>query len=32
VTAAGQLGVQLVDDRPEPAEQQQGQLEAMNLV
>jgi hypothetical protein len=29
VAAAGELGVQLVDDRPEPGEQQQRQLEAV---
>src|SRR6266568_37668 len=29
VTPPGQFGVQLVDDRPEPAEQQQRQLEAV---
>ena len=29
VAAAGQLGVQLVDDRPEPGEQQHRQLEAV---
>src|SRR5215472_8339782 len=32
MTAAGQLGVQLVDDRPEPAEQQQRQLEAIGVT
>jgi hypothetical protein len=32
MTATGQLGVQLVDDRPEPAEQQQRQLEAIGAI
>ena len=31
MTAPGQFGVQLVDDRPEPAEQQQRQLEAVGV-
>jgi hypothetical protein len=32
MAAAGQLRVQLVDDRPEPAEQQQGQLETIGVI
>src|SRR6266566_6133012 len=32
VTPPGQFGVQLVDDRPEPAEQQQRQLEAVGVI
>jgi hypothetical protein len=32
VPAAGQLGVQFVDDRPEPAEQQQRQFEPVRGV
>jgi len=32
VAAAGQLRVQLVDDRPETAEQQQRQLEAVGVI